>query len=339
MSKLNVALVGVGRIGLVHLKSLSTLLSNEVNIHTLCDPVSKDLDKLAALHGAKAERDLSVVSKNPEIDALVICTPTHDHYEHIKIGLRGGKHILCEKPVSTKVSEILDIAELSEKCNKKFLVAYNRRFDINYRRFHDIIQEGKIGKLLLLHATNYDHPTPSSEYLMNTGTVFVDQIIHDYDLTRYITKSEPIAVCAMGGVHIVPELKQINGADVSSTLIYYENDVVASVNSACYANYGYDQRIEALGSTGGVWSGNRTENDVRYSDSGGTVSDNPLPGFLTRYMDSYANEVKSFVNSVINDIPSELDVMESLYSIKIGLAARRSFQEKRIVEISEIKPE
>ncbi|MGL5956875.1 MAG: Gfo/Idh/MocA family oxidoreductase [Brevinema sp.] len=339
MSKLNIALIGVGRIGLVHLKSLSTLLSQEVNIHTLCDPQSLELEKYAIIHGAKAERDITVVCNDSEVDALVICTPTHQHYEHIKMGLKAKKHIFCEKPISTTVTEVLDIAELTEKFQKKLLVAYNRRFDINYRRVHDIIQEGKIGKLQLIHATNYDHPTPSAAYLLNSGTVFLDQIIHDYDLTYYLSKSEPVAVCAMGGVHLVPELTSINGADVSSTLVYFENSVVASIDSACYAAYGYDQRVEALGSTGGVWSENRTENDVRYSESGGTISDNPLPGFLTRYMDSYANEVKSFVNSVINDKPSELDALESLYSIKIGLAAKRSFQEKRIVEISEIKPE
>ena len=335
---INVALVGAGRIGRVHLESLTTKCANDVNLHTICDGVAPDLEELATAHKAKAVRDLEDVLKNPEIDALVICTPTDTHFNVIQRGLSAGKHVFCEKPISQSLRETLDVAELAEKHKKVFLVGYNRRFDLNYRKAQEIVTSGKIGQLQVLHATNYDYPGAPLEYLMDCGGIFMDQVLHDLDLLRFYTQSEPEVVSAMGNANAFPELRTIGDADVVNCIVQFKSGVIGSVDCSRFATYGYDQRIEALGTKGGVWSENKTTDNIRYSTSGGTLSDNPMPGFLTRYMDSYANEIVSFVNSIVNNTPSEMDALEAIYSLKMAAACKLSLKEKRMVEISEIKP-
>lgn len=336
VNKLNIAQIGLGRIGQVHLRSLSTL-ADCLNVYAVCDEFSPDLEKIAAQYKAQAYKKLDDVLKDPKVDAVVICTPTDTHYDVIMAALNAGKDIFCEKPISQQVAQVLEAADFAEKKKRKLFIGYNRRFDANYRRVRDITREGKIGALHLIHATNYDHPSPSTPYLLNSGTMFLDMVVHDYDLLRFLTQDEPETICVMGSVNIVPELKQINAPDTAASLVRFKNGVTATISSSVYAPYGYDQRIEALGALGGVWSANKTETGVSYSSSGGIIGDNPLPGFLTRYLDSYANEVKAFVDCVINNKPIEIDALESLYSIKMGLAARMSYREKRIVEFSEIK--
>ena len=333
---INIALVGAGRIGRVHLESLATRCTKDVNIHTICDGVVSDLEFLAKEYKAKAVRDLEDVLQDTAIDALVICTPTDTHYNVIQRGLKAGKHVFCEKPVSQSLKETLEIIELAEKYNKKFLVGYNRRFDLNYRKAQEIIQNGLIGDLQIVHATNYDFPGAPLEYLMDCGGIFMDQVLHDLDLLRFFTQSDPVTVCAMGNANAFPKLKTIGDADVVNCIIQFKSGVIGSVDCSRFATYGYDQRIEALGTKGGVWSENRTTDNVRYSTSGSTTSDNPMPGFLTRYIDSYANEIISFVDCIINNTASQMDALEATYSLRMAAACKLSLKEHRMVEISEI---
>lgn len=335
---INVALVGAGRIGRVHLESLATLCAKDVNIHTICDGVARDLEALAKEHNAAAVRDLEDVLKDTEVDALVICTPTDTHYDIINRGIMSGKHVFSEKPVSQSLKETLQVAELAEKHNKKFLVGYNRRFDINYKKAEEIVRNKTIGELQIIHATNYDFPSAPIEYLMNCGGIFMDQVLHDLDLLRFFTKSEPVTVCAMGNANAFPKLKDIGDADTVNCIIEFKSGVIGSVDCSRYAAYGYDQRIEALGTKGGVWSENRTTDNVRYSLMGSTTSDTPMPGFLTRYIDSYASEIISFVNSIVHNTPSEMDAREAVYSLTMAAACKMSLKEHRMVSISEIKP-
>lgn len=335
---INIALVGAGRIGRVHLESLATRCAKDVNIYAICDGVALDLEVLAKEHKAKAVRDLEDVLKDTDIDALVVCTPTDTHYNIIKRGIEAGKHVFCEKPVSQSLSETLEVAELAEKHKRKFLVGYNRRFDVNYKKAQEIVCNGTIGELQMIHSTNYDFPGAPLEYLMDCGGIFMDQVLHDLDLLRFFTKSEPVAVCAMGNANSFPQLRTIGDADVVNCTIQFKSGVISSIDCSRYASYGYDQRIEALGTKGGVWSENRTINNVRYSLSDATTSDNPMPGFLTRYIDSYANEIISFVDSIVNDTPSEMDAIEAVYSLTMASACKLSLKEHRIVSISEIKP-
>lgn len=337
---LNMALIGVGRIGLTHAHTLKTMLSDKVNMRVFVDNVSSDLEKYASSYGTEHSRNIDEVLSDKNIDAVLICTPTNTHKEISLKALSAGKHVFCEKPISASVKEHLEVIEAVKSSGKKFMVGFNRRFDHNIKCIKERIDKGEIGKVQIIKTTNYDSPFPNIEFLKTSGGIYLDLCIHDFDTISFIiskTGDKVVDVFAAGSAFLLPALSEFGDVDTTFVTIKMESGAMACVSASRFATYGYDQRLEVLGTDGSLSCENDRPTNVTLSNSNGVQTDKPFFSFLPRYAEAYAREVYEFSEAVINDTDVPVSAEDCLPALKIALAATLSLKEKRIVNIDEIK--
>ena len=336
---INIALVGIGRIGLVHAETINKKLSGKVNLSLFVDTVSKDLEDKAKQYNAKYSRSLDECLSDSSIDAVILCTPTNTHTESIIKTLNAGKHIFCEKPIATNIADHLKVIEASKKSDKKLMVGFNRRFDHNYKAIKDRIDLGEIGNIQLIKLTNYDSPFPNIEFLKTSGGIYLDLCIHDLDLISYFTESakdEPVELFASGSAFLMPELSKFGDVDTTIVTVKMKSGAMATITASRFANYGYDQRAEVHGEKGALSCTNDTSNTLVISTSDGITHDKPLHFFLERYMDAYRTEIEMFMDAVINNKETPVTIEEAYQSLLLAKAAKKSLEENRKVYIKEL---
>lgn len=336
---IDIALVGIGRIGLVHAETINKKLSGKVNLSLFVDTVSKDLEDKAKQYNAKYSRSLDECLSDSSIDAVILCTPTNTHTESIIKTLNAGKHIFCEKPIATNIADHLKVVEASKKSDKKLMVGFNRRFDHNYKAIKDRIDLGEIGNIQLIKLTNYDSPFPNIEFLKTSGGIYLDLCIHDLDLISFFTESikdEPIELFASGSAFLMPELSEFGDVDTTIVTVKMKSGAMATITASRFANYGYDQRAEVLGTNGSLISENDSPTNVILQNQSGIIKDKPFYTFLPRYINAYADEISQFVESISDNKDSPVTAEKCLPALKMALAANLSLKENRVVKISEI---
>ncbi len=332
----NVGLIGAGRIGRVHAENLAYRIP-EVNLVAVADVFLEAAQKCAADFG------IPTVTQNPEdifrdesIDAVIICSSTDTHARFIADAARAGKHIFCEKPIALDLPTIDEALQAVAQNGVKLQLGFNRRFDPNFKAARDMVVEGKIGDPHIVHIISRDPAPPPIEYIKVSGGIFLDQTIHDFDMARFLIGSEVEEVYAIGGVRVDPAIGEAGDIDTAVITLRYENGVIGTIDNSRQAVYGYDQRVEVFGSKGAVVVGNRTPHTAVYSSAEGVQSARPLYFFLERYMDAYLAEMRAFVDCIINDTEPPVTGIDGRIPVVMGLAAWKSYREKRPVRLAEI---
>ena len=160
--------------------------------------------------------------------------------------------------------------------------------------------------------------------------------IHDFDMACYQANSEVDEVYAMGAVTVDPEIGKAGDIDTAIVTLKFKNGAMAVIDNCRKAVYGYDQRVEVFGTNGAAASENDRETMVKISSKDAVCEDKPLFFFLERYMQSFRDEIKSFINAILNDRPVEVNIDDGLRPILIAIAANKSMKENRPVKISEV---
>jgi len=335
MKSINVGIIGVGRIGKLHCNNLMQI--PEVNIVAITDPFM-DTD-WARNRGLKVVSDAEAIFTDSAIDSVFILSPSTLHAEQIIQAARAGKHIFCEKPIALDPLRIQEAREAVASAGVKLQIGFNRRFDPNFRYIKDVYEAGQIGDLYMVKIIARDPSPPPAEYVKNSGGIFLDMTIHDFDMVRYLSNSEVIEVYSVGAVLIDPAIGEAGDIDTAITTLTLENGALAVIDNSRKAVYGYDQRIELFGSKGSISAENNTATRSVMMTAKGTVSERPLDFFLERYQDSFRLEVKEFFEAISGNGIITADGEAGLVSILIGLAAKKSLVENRPVKISEIRNE
>jgi myo-inositol 2-dehydrogenase/D-chiro-inositol 1-dehydrogenase len=331
-----IGLVGTGRIGRLHAEHLTFRIKN-AQVAAVSDVVAKAAETCAAACGIKtAVTDHRRIMEDSEIDAVVICSSTDTHAKFIEEAADAGKHIFCEKPIDFDLAKIDRALEKVETNRVKLQVGFNRRFDSNFRRIHESVVEGKIGKPHILRITSRDPEPPPIEYVKVSGGIFLDMMIHDFDMARFLIGDEIEEVFATGGVMIDPELEKVGDLDTAVVILIYKNGVIGTIDNSRQAVYGYDQRVEVFGSGGVLMAENNTPTRVRLIDSEGAKGDLPLYFFLERYTEAYIQEMQEFVDCVIRDEAPPVTGTDGRIPVVMGKAARLSYEQRRPVKLSEI---
>jgi len=291
MKQLRFGLIGVGRIGKIHINNLVHHISGS-EVIAVTDIFTKELKNVAEKHNIKIVADsYKDILAMPDIDAIVICSPTDTHHQIITDAAHAGKHIFCEKPIDLDIKKIDKIIDVVNKTEVKLMVGFNRRFDPNFFKVHQLVNEGKVGEPQILKITSRDPAPPPEEYIRVSGGLFLDMTIHDFDMARYLMKNEVSEVYAKGNVLVDPVFKKAGDLDTAITLLTFENGTMATIDNSRQAVYGYDQRVEVFGSKGMVTVTNNTPDNHIYLDRTGTHSALPLDFFMDRYTESYLEEM------------------------------------------------
>lgn len=331
-----IGIIGAGRIGKVHAKAASNL--NGAKIIWLVDPIAPDLEETAkSMEIEKTSKNYKDILNDKEVDAIFICTPTDTHYTISMEALNFGKHVFCEKPVDLELGRVKDVKDLVAKTGKKYMVGFNRRFDHNFMAIKENIDKGLIGKLELIQITSRDPEPPPISYVKVSGGLFCDMMIHDFDMVRYLSSSNPKSVTAIGDALVNPKIKtEGNDIDTAIVSIELENGALAVITNSRRASYGYDQRAEVLGELGALSCSNDTSNTLVISSKDGIIHEKPLYFFLERYLNAYKMEIEIFVDSIINNKETPVTIEEAYQSLLLAKAAQKSLIENRKVYINEL---
>lgn len=327
-------ILGVGRIGRLH----AQLLHREVpgaTVTAVADLVPDTAERVAAGLGVPA-LGIDDLLASDDVDAVAICTSTPTHVDLTVRAAEAGKAIMCEKPVSLDLGEVDRAIAAVESAGVPFMVGFNRRFDPGHASVRQAVESGAIGELHTLRITSRDPAPPPPEYVAASGGIFLDMMIHDFDMARFITGSEVVEVYARGAVRIDSRIGEAGDVDTAVVLLTHEDGTLTTIDNSRQAVYGYDQRIEAFGSGGLAASDNPSRHGGWRMTADGREGE-PLPWFfLERYLSSYRHEWAAFVALVRDGGQSPVDTVDGRAPVAIGMAATRSMREGRPVAISEI---
>ncbi|MGI5898730.1 MAG: inositol 2-dehydrogenase [Christensenellales bacterium] len=334
---INIGIIGMGRIGKVHCKSIAYHVPGAV-VKSVADPrLDGEMKAFAQNLGiTEVYDDYKRILADPAIDAVLVCSSTDTHAAISIEAAQAGKHIFCEKPVDTDPERIRAVISAVEKAGVKFQVGFNRRFDNNFKAIREAVKSGKVGDVHLIRVTSRDPAPPPAEYVAVSGGIFLDMTIHDFDMVRYLSGSEAQEVYAAGAVLVDPAIGEAGDIDTAVITIKLENGAIATIDNSRKAVYGYDQRAEVFGSKGAVAISNNTESTAVYSGEEGIIAEKPLYFFLERYMQSFSDEVRQFCEAIQNNSDTPVGPRDGLEPVRIALAAKRSLDEGRPVKLSEI---
>lgn len=335
---LKIGIIGAGRIGKVHAESISNYVKG-AEVKSIADPFLNQTTKdWANAMGIKhAYTDYKEILHDAEIDAVLICSSTDTHSPISIEAIQAGKHVFCEKPVDHDVEKIKEVMKVVQNSKCKYQVGFNRRFDHNFRSAKEAVEAGKIGTQHIIKITSRDPEAPPISYVKVSGGMFLDMTIHDFDMVRYLSGSEVEEVYAVGGVLVDPAIGEAGDIDTAIITMKLKNGAMAVIDNCRRASYGYDQRAEVFGSKGSVGIGNDASSTAILSTSDGVVAEKPLHFFLERYMQAYANEIREFIEAIVEDKDVPVNVIDGLEPVIIGLAAKKSIMESRPVKTAEIK--
>ena len=333
-----VGIIGAGRIGKVHTESICNYVRN-AKIKTVADPFM-NADTEAWLRSMGVENtttDHHDILNDPEIDAVLICSSTNTHSIISLEAIAAGKHVFCEKPIDHDLSKIMQVVEALKTSKVKYQVGFNRRFDHNFAAVKQAVTDGKVGDVHIVKITSRDPAPPSAEYAAVSGGMFLDMTIHDFDMVRFLAGCDAEEIYVQSAVLVDPAIGEAGDVDTAVITLKMENGAIAVIDNSRRAAYGYDQRAEVFGSKGMAATSNDTQSSMVLSNEDGVTGEKPLYFFLERYMQSFATEIKGFINAIENDTDTMVGVEDGLKPVLMGLAAKKSVLEHRPVKLSEIE--
>ena len=326
-------LLGAGRIGKVHARAIAG--NPDARFVAVADALPRAAKEIAAAYGAEV-RPIEEIARAKDIDAVVICTPTDTHADLIEKFARAGKAVFCEKPVDLSIARVRDCLAVVAETRALLMVGFNRRFDPHFMAVRKAIDEGSVGKVEMVQITSRDPGPPPYEYIPRSGGIFRDMTIHDFDMARFLLGAEPVAVSAQGSVLVDKEIGRLGDFDTASAVLTTKAGQQCLISNSRRATYGYDQRIEVLGSKGMIAAENQRPVSIEIANGKGFTRPPLHDFFMTRYIAAYANEIAAFVKAVNEKTPGRPDGADGLAALALAEAAIRSVKEKRTVTVKEI---
>jgi myo-inositol 2-dehydrogenase/D-chiro-inositol 1-dehydrogenase len=323
---INFALFGAGRIGKVHGHNL--IRSSGASLKYVVDLNPSVASELAKDIGATATSPEAALADG-EVDAVIIASATNTHAELIERSSAAGKAIFCEKPLDVNVARSRVALNAVERNKVPFFLAFNRRFDPDYRALHDALCSGAIGKPELILITSRDNEPPPKDYLLQSGSIFRHMTIHEIDLFRWLTKEEPIEVYATGSSFVYPELNA--GPDTAVVTLKSQSGVIGVINNTLRSSFGYDQRLEVQGERGILAADNHRRSQVVIADTTGQRSAGPQTSFIERFAEAYRIELSFFISSLRGGKSMEPSGKDGLRASLIAECTEQAYQTKQPV--------
>ena len=289
---LHFGIIGAGRIGRVHAETLAFRMP-EAKIAAITDINREAAQALAARCGIpKVAESSAEILADSAIDAVLICSPTDTHADLIVKAAQAGKHIFCEKPIALTLDRIDAALAAVKTAGVQMQIGFNRRFDANFIRVRQAVASGEIGKPSLMHIISRDPAPPPLSYVRSSGGIFLDMTIHDFDMARFLIGDEVEEIYTSAGVMVDPEIGKAGDLDTVLVVLRFRNGVIGTIDNSRKAAYGYDQRVEILGSEGKIAIENCYPNQAVVSGGKSVYRDLPLNFFMERYTESYALELQ-----------------------------------------------
>lgn len=331
MKPVTFGIIGAGRIGKLHADNLLSRVDGAC-LKAITDPFL-DEDWAASRNIPLTGKDHRILLDDPEIDAILIGSPSAEHAPQMIECAEAGKHIFCEKPIALDPEIIRNALAEVDKSGVKLQVGFNRRFDPNFSAVQHQVASGALGDPHIIRITSRDPAPPPAEYVAGSGGMFLDMTIHDFDMARFLSSSEVTEVHAYGAVLVDPEIGKAGDIDTAVISLKFANGALGIIENSRKAVYGYDQRVEVFGAKGTAMADNNTPTSMIVLNESGTIRDKPLYFFLERYKTAFVAEMQAFVDAIREDKPTLVSGKDGLVPVLIAMAAKESLKTGKPVQV------
>ena len=273
MERFQIGIIGAGRIGRVHAENIAKFVP-QMEIKTVADPyMSPEAEEfLRGLRIPNLSRDAEDILQDPEIRAVIVCSPTDWHAEYVIRAAKAGKHVFVEKPIDYRLERVHEAIDAARAAGIKLQVGFNRRFDRHHHAVYEAVRSGRVGKVNLVKISSRDPEPPAIDYVKVSGGIFYDMMVHDFDMVRFLAGSEVTEVFAYGAVLVDPAIGEAGDVDTAVVTLKFANGAMGVIDNSRRAVYGYDQRVEVFGSEGAVMDVNDTPTNAVYYGADGSIA-------------------------------------------------------------------
>ncbi|KEI15640.1 myo-inositol 2-dehydrogenase [Clostridium novyi B str. ATCC 27606] len=341
MKKVKFGIVGLGRLGRKHAENLAFRIPN-AELLAVCSVVKEEVEEVKDTWGIKyGYTNFDEMLKNKELDAIFISSPSGFHCEQIEKALDAGFHVFSEKPLGLYLEEAKRVAKaVNEHKNQIFMVGFMRRYDDSYAYAKKKIEEGAIGKPVLIRCYGLD-PAGSMEGFLKfaksnySGGLFLDMAVHDLDLARWYLESEADMVWAIGGAYEYPEFDEISDAETGAALVKFKNGTMGVFVAGRNCAHGYHIETEIIGTKGTLRVGTVPQkNLVTVFDETGARQE-CVQGFSERFDQAYLSETEEFVKCVLENRKPGVVVEDGVKSTALAYACKESFETGNLIKVED----
>ena len=334
---LKIALLGLGRAGKFHIQSIQSIPG--ISLRCVVDVDESLAKRLAKELECNYATDVDGPLGQADVDAVIVASPTHEHYGQILAALGAGKAVFTEKPLGSSLEEIDSCFGLAKRNELPLFVGFNRRFDPSFSSLARGVKEGQVGVIKMLRVTSRDSPLPTMDYIKTSHGIFHDCIVHDFDMLRFITGEDPVEIYTVGS-SFVEGISALGDLDNVLVALKYDGGMIASIDVNRFSSYGYDQRIEVFGSNGMLQAENQSPVSTVLSSGGGLLRPTIEHSFPTRYREAYRQELVVFSDCLRKgtSLPvTHEDVRMSFILSELGEQSHREGRPLRVSDHSALK--
>nr|WP_241698404.1 inositol 2-dehydrogenase [Flaviflexus huanghaiensis] len=325
---IKIGIIGAGRIAHVHARSV--LHHPNTELAAVMEPSLSSATAFTQAYGGRPTE--SIDDLLDEVDAVIVCSPTAYHPEHIVAAARRGRPVLCEKPVAADLGHVDALEAELAGLDATVMIGFNRRFDPSFARLHHLVEAGVIGDVEQVTIISRDPAPPPMDYIPTSGGIFKDMTIHDFDMARHFL-GDIVSVVAIGQ-NLDPALEQTGDFDGAIVTLVNSEGRTATITNSRHCAAGYDQRLEVFGSNGTLNADNVRPTTVRVSTADSTDAQDPyLDFFLSRYEDAYRRELDEFLLALAEGRTPDPTIEDGRRALEIAEAADRSARTGTIISL------
>lgn len=329
---MKVGLIGAGRIGAIHANNLSR--HPDVSAIVITDVFTASSERVASAVGGTVATDTNELLES--VDAVVICTPADMHVEEIELAVSHGVPALCEKPIAMNLADADRAVATVAASNVQVQMGFNRRYDPGYRAARDLVADGSLGTLTLIVGQHHDYELPSEQYIEHSGGEFRDQLIHEFDILRFITGREVVQVHAAGSTKGFDWFKKFGDYAQSVVTLWLDDGTLAALCGSRQDPVGYDVRMEVFGTKDSIAIGLDPRTPLRSVEPGVPPPSDPYTEWIPRFGGTYESEMNAFISMVKDGGQAECSVQDARSALVIAEACTLSAREGRIVTTEEV---
>jgi myo-inositol 2-dehydrogenase/D-chiro-inositol 1-dehydrogenase len=328
-----VVVLGAGRIGQIHAANVAA--SPLAELVSVTDPVTGAAETLGRKLNCEWHSDPYSQLSRPDVDAVIIGTPTDTHVPLTLAAIAAGKAVLCEKPLDLDEAKADRAVAEIERSGIPVMLGFNRRFDPSVTEIKRAIASGEIGDVRQIVITSRDPAPPPAEYISRSGGIFRDMLIHDFDMARWLLGEEPVDVFAVASCLVNSEIASLGDSDTTMVILKTASGRQAHINTCRQASYGHDQRVEVFGSKGMLLNDHMRAHTVqRFSDTASESKAPLLNFFLERYETAYRQELHAFLKALESGAPMPVTPRDASAALRLAECALKSVQTGRSISVA-----
>ena len=329
-----IALIGCGRIGQLHARTL-VALRDICELVTIADFYPESAEQTATSFGVPQwTADAVTAIADPTIDAVIISSSTDTHAPFIELAAQHGKDIFTEKPIALDLEATERALVAAESAGVRLQVGFQRRFDPGYAAAKEAISRGELGTLEMIHDVMRDPAPPPAAYIAQSGGLYRDMAIHNFDSVRWLMGEEPVEIFTMASALVSEDIRAANDVDTSVVTLKFASGALATIENSRRSGFGYDVRTEIFGSQGALMVGESRDLPIRRYSTAGVIEDHQY-FFLERFRDAYRNEMIAFLNAIRDDLPVTVTGDDGRAALRLAVAAEKSLQQGRPVSLQQ----